>query len=86
MRLHRLQGFGSASQVPASYFKRRKRVRVRIAKVVAAALPNPVVPAEGYGGRISEDKARAAEQTEEGPLGGHARHRPGADGRTEFLF
>lgn len=85
-RPHRLQGYGSASQVPASYFERRKRVRVRIAKVVAAAHPNPVAPAEGYGGRTSEDEARASEQTEEGTLGGHAKYRPGADGRTTYVF
>lgn len=36
-----LQGFGSAAQVPASYFKRRKRLRVRIAKVVEAAVAPP---------------------------------------------
>lgn len=37
------QGFVSAAQVPASYFERRKRVRVRVAKIVeaAAVLPNP---------------------------------------------
>ena len=34
-----MQGFRSAAQVPASYFERRKRVRVRVANVIAAAPP-----------------------------------------------
>lgn len=76
----------SASQVPASYFERRKSVRVRIAKVVAAAHPNPVAPVEGYGGHISGDAARTAEQTEEGRLGGHVKYRPGADGKITYVF
>lgn len=36
---YRLQGFRSAAQVPASYFERRKRVRVRVANIVATAPP-----------------------------------------------
>lgn len=35
------QGFSSVNQVPASYFQRRKRLRVRIAKVTA---PGPSAP------------------------------------------
>eukprot|EP00903_Cladosiphon_okamuranus_P016891 g15573.t1 len=50
-----LHGFGSAAQVPASYFERRKRVRVRIAKIVeeAAVPPNPDGALKGGNGRYS---------------------------------
>lgn len=47
-----LQGFGSAAQVPASYFKRRKLLRVRIAKIVEAAAVPPTrdgTPKDGCG-------------------------------------
>ena len=35
----RFQGFRSAAQVPASYFEHRKRVRVRVANILAATPP-----------------------------------------------
>lgn len=48
--VRRLQGFGSAAQVPASYFERRKRVRVRVSKVVAT-------PTNGDGQSVRSDHA-----------------------------
>lgn len=46
------QGFSSAAQVPASYFKRRKKVRVRVASVVAAGQPRSGTSGKGYGSAV----------------------------------
>lgn len=67
------QGFGSAAQVPASYFERRKRVRVRIAKIVegAAVLPHPGGPPKSGHGRHSVNGGGAATlPLQDGALGG----------------
>lgn len=41
---YRFQGFRSAAQVPTSYFEHRKRVRVRVANIVAVTPPTSNAP------------------------------------------
>ncbi|CAM9474739.1 unnamed protein product [Ectocarpus sp. 4 AP-2014] len=53
-----VHGFRSAAQVPASYFERRKRVRVRIAKVSEAPAAPPTFGGPPKDGRGRFDAAR----------------------------
>lgn len=84
---YRLQGFRSAAQVPTSYFERRKRVRVRVANIVAAAPPVSNDPGSAH----HPADVRGMGAREGAPLdstisgsGGMERHR-GSDGETEEL-
>lgn len=84
---YRLQGFRSAAQVPTSYFERRKRVRVRVANIVAAAPPVSNDPGSAHHpadvrGEGARDGA-LLDPTSSGS-GAMERHR-GSDGETEEL-
>lgn len=64
-----LQGYASVNQVPASYFQRRKKLRVRIAKVTASGPAAPDRAAEDNFGQIvvaTESKHSAAHQGSDG--------------------